>query len=160
MLPKALNRCTKCNKLPNLVTLLRYLLMGPLRKIWWQLTQYLRHLVVKIFSSEWQRMRISLRLHGFKFILFSTLASFLPKVNITNFERGIIFLKIGPIPASFCLFSFFSHHNFNTNWKNHRCCAWDSNPGPQNGRRRRNHRAMASTQGYQILRRSRCHKQI
>ena len=34
----------------------------------------------------------------------------------------------GPIPASFRLFSSFSRYNFNnTNWKKHRCCAWDSN---------------------------------
>ena len=46
------------------------------------------------------------------------------------------FLKNGPIPASFCLFSFFSCYNFNTNWKKHRWCAWDLNPGPQDGRRR------------------------
>ena len=26
-------------------------------------------------------------------------------------------IKNGPIPASFCLFSFFSRYNFNTNWK-------------------------------------------
>ena len=28
------------------------------------------------------------------------------------------FFKNGPIPASFCSFSFFSYYNFNTNWKN------------------------------------------
>ena len=56
-------------------------------------------------------------------------------------------LKNGPILASFCLFSSFSNYNFNnTNWKKHRWCAWDSNPGPQDGRRRRNHGAMAATQ--------------
>ena len=27
--------------------------------------------------------------------------------------------------------------------KKHRWCAWDTNPGPQDGRRRRNHGAMA-----------------
>ena len=33
--------------------------------------------------------------------------------------RVFLFLKNGPIPASFCLFSSFSHYNFkNTNWKN------------------------------------------
>ena len=48
----------------------------------------------------------------------------------------------------FVLFSFFSHYNFNTNWKKHRWCAWDSNPGPQDGRCRRNHRAMAATPLY------------
>ena len=45
----------------------------------------------------------------------------------------------------FVLFSFFSHHNFNTNLKKHRWCAWDSNPGPQDGRHRQNHGAMAAT---------------
>ena len=55
------------------------------------------------------------------------------------------FSKNGPIPASFCLFSFFSCYNFNTNWKKHRLCAWDSNPGPQDGRRRQNHGVMAAT---------------
>ena len=53
------------------------------------------------------------------------------------------FFYYGPLPASFCLFSFFSRYNFN--WKKHRWCAWDSNPGPQDGRRRRNHGAMAAT---------------
>ena len=45
----------------------------------------------------------------------------------------------------FCLFLFFSRHNFNTNWKKHRWCAWDSNPGPQDGRCRQNHGALAAT---------------
>ena len=45
----------------------------------------------------------------------------------------------------FCLFSFFSCYNFNTNWKKHRWCAWDSNQGPLNGRHRQNHGAMAAT---------------
>ena len=30
--------------------------------------------------------------------------------------------------------------------KKHRWSAWDTNPGPQGGRRRQNHRAMAATQ--------------
>ena len=56
-----------------------------------------------------------------------------------------IFLN-GPIPASFLFIFVFSHYNFNTNWKKRRWCAWDSKPGPQDGRRRQNHRAMAATQ--------------
>ena len=53
--------------------------------------------------------------------------------------------KNGPIPAPFCLFLSFSHHNFNnSNSKKHRWCAWDSNPRPQDGRRRRYHGAMAT----------------
>ena len=45
----------------------------------------------------------------------------------------------------FCLFSSFSRYNFNTNWKKCRWCAWDSNPWPQDGRRRWNHGASAAT---------------
>ena len=57
-----------------------------------------------------------------------------------------IFYNYGPIPASFCIFSLFSHYiTIMQIEKKHRCCAWDSNPGPQDGRRRRNHRAMAAT---------------
>ena len=40
-------------------------------------------------------------------------------VNVLAFELGDreieSFFKKGPIPASFCSFSFFSHFNFNTN---------------------------------------------
>ena len=63
-------------------------------------------------------------------------------------------LKYGPIPASFCLFSFFSYsnNNFNNvNWRKRRWCAWDSNPGPQDGRQRRNHGAMAAAPTYLSL---------
>ena len=50
------------------------------------------------------------------------------------------YLKSGPIPASFCLFSLFSQYNFNnTYWKKRRWCGWDLNPGPQDGRRRQNY---------------------
>ena len=59
-------------------------------------------------------------------------------------ECNLLF-KNEPIPASFCLFLSFSRYNFNTNWKKCRWCAWDLNPGPQDGRRRRNHWAMAAT---------------
>ena len=45
------------------------------------------------------------------------------------------FFKNGPIPASFCLFSFFFHYNFNnTNLKKFRWIAWDLNPRPQDRR--------------------------
>ena len=61
-------------------------------------------------------------------------------------------IKNGPIPASFCLFSLFSQYNFNnTNWKKHRWCAWDSNSGPQDGRRRWSHGAMAATHFLPLL---------
>ena len=56
------------------------------------------------------------------------------------------FLINGPIPASFCIFLLFPHYNFNnTNWEKHKWCPWDLNPGPQDGRRRRHHGAMAAT---------------
>ena len=65
--------------------------------------------------------------------------------ELPNFDNYTVFLTNGPIPASFCLFSFFSCYNFNTNWKKCRWCAWDLIPGPQDGRRRWNHAAMAAT---------------
>ena len=50
------------------------------------------------------------------------------------------FKKTGQSRPLFCLFLFFSSYNFNnTNWKKHWWCAWDSNPGPQDSRRRQNH---------------------
>ena len=58
---------------------------------------------------------------------------------------------MGQYRPLFCLFSFFSRYNFNINWKKRRWCAWDSNPGPQDGRRRWNHGAMAATPNFCIL---------
>ena len=42
-----------------------------------------------------------------------------PESNLFNsfISSRKSFFKYGPIPASFCLFLFFSHYNFNTNWK-------------------------------------------
>ena len=65
------------------------------------------------------------------------------------FERSwqLVFLKkMGQSRPLFCLFLFFSRYNFNTNWKKRRWCAWDLNLGPQDGRHRQNHGAMAATQ--------------
>ena len=62
-----------------------------------------------------------------------------------------LFLKMVQSRTLLCLFSFFSCYNFNTNWKKHRWCAWDSNPGLQDGRRRRNHRAMCGHPNRAIL---------
>ena len=44
----------------------------------------------------------------------------------------IFFQKSGSILVSFCLFSSFSHHNSNINWKKQRCCTCEANPGLQN----------------------------
>ena len=74
-------------------------------------------------------------------------AAALPNVPQPNRFKWMFFLKknMDQSRPLFCLFSSFSHHKSITNWKKRRWSAWDSNPGPQNGRRRRNHRAMAAT---------------
>ena len=60
--------------------------------------------------------------------------------------QAISFIKNGPIPASFLfIFVLFSLQFQKYKLKKHRYCAWDSNPGPQDGRRRRSHGAMAAT---------------
>ena len=65
-----------------------------------------------------------------------------------------VFLN-GPIPASFCLFSSFSkRHKSNINWLKRWWCAWDSNPGWQDGRHTRIHWAIAApwmNKCYQIM---------
>ena len=47
-----------------------------------------------------------------------------------------LFFKYGPIPASFVYFRPFRvvKFKFNLIKAKHRCCAWDSNMGPQNKR--------------------------
>ena len=66
--------------------------------------------------------------------------------NFCFFALDVDILKNGPMSASFCLFSLFSHYNFNnTNEKKWRWCAWDLNLGPQDGRRRQHHGAMVAT---------------
>ena len=40
---------------------------------------------------------------------------------------------------------------YNINWKKHSWCAWDLNPGWQDGRRRRIHWAMAAPQKWQLV---------
>ena len=71
-------------------------------------------------------------------------AALLPQTVVSIFQT--FFKKMGQSWPLFVYFSFFSGYNFNnTNWKKCRWCAWDSNPGPQDGRRRRNHGAMVAT---------------
>ena len=55
-------------------------------------------------------------------------------------------LKCGTIPVSLCLFSFFSRNNSNLKWKKCRCCAWDLNLWPQDGRGWQIHWAMTAAQ--------------
>ena len=55
------------------------------------------------------------------------------------------FFKYGPIPASFSFIFVLFTLQFNYKLKKHRWSAWDLNPGPQDGRRRQNHGAMAAT---------------
>ena len=61
--------------------------------------------------------------------------------NSKRFKSGpdlLIFLKkIVPIPVSILfIFVFSTRHTSNINLIKRRWCAWDSNPGQQNGRRR------------------------
>ena len=64
--------------------------------------------------------------------------------------KQVFFKKMGQSRPLFWLFLFFSHYNFNINWKKHRWCAWDSNPGLQDGRHRRNHGAIANKFGHRF----------
>ena len=47
-------------------------------------------------------------------------------------------------PLFLFIFVFSTRYNLNWNWKKHRWCAWDSNPGRQDGRSKRIHWAMAA----------------
>ena len=60
-----------------------------------------------------------------------------------GFEK--VFFKYGPIPASFSFSFFLFTSQINYKLKKRRWSSWDSNQGPQDGRRRRNHGAMAAT---------------
>ena len=48
-----------------------------------------------------------------------------------------MFFKNVQIPASFCFYFDLFSSKFKYKLKKHRCCAWGSNPGPQDVRRRR-----------------------
>ena len=43
------------------------------------------------------------------------------------------------------------HNSITTNWKKYSWCAWESNPGPQDGSCRQNHGAMAATPPIHII---------
>ena len=59
--------------------------------------------------------------------------------------NSFLFLKKnGPIPASFPVFIFVFSTRYNLNWKKRRWCAWESNPGQQDGRHERIHWATAA----------------
>ena len=83
---------------------------------------------------------------------FTLKGTYLPKrLMIVSFgwvrkgERIKIYSFLWVNPGLYWLFPSFSRYKFNnTNWKKRRWCAWDSNPGPQDGRLRRNHGAMAT----------------
>ena len=62
-----------------------------------------------------------------------------------------LLFKNGPIPASFLFIFVLFLLQFQYKLKKRRWCAWDSNPGPQDGRRRRNHGAMAATIHLRLL---------
>ena len=61
-------------------------------------------------------------------------------------EAGsILFLKNGPIRASFLFIFILFLLQFKYKLKKLSYCAWDLNPGLQDGRRRQNHGAMTAT---------------
>ena len=62
-----------------------------------------------------------------------------------TFKASDIFLKIGNSWPRFVYFRLFHIIKINLNWYKHRWCAWDSNPGHQDGKRRRVHWAMAAS---------------
>ena len=67
-----------------------------------------------------------------------------PGLFFVYFRPFLVTISIIQIEKSL---SSFSAYNFNnTNCKKRRWCAWDLNPGRENGRHRRSHRAMASSQ--------------
>ena len=67
------------------------------------------------------------------------------KIKITLFTRSIVFFKYRPVPASFSFIFVLFTPQINYKLKKRSWSAWDSNPGPQDGRRRQNHGAMAAT---------------
>ena len=57
-----------------------------------------------------------------------------------------------PIFVYFCsLFTWQIENKFDYNWYKHRLCAWDSNPGRQDGKCRRIHWAMAAPPRHKCL---------
>ena len=109
-----------------------------INKIWWCLDSNRRSLVLEATAlpTEQEPLPKSYILHQ------------IANLQILTWKW---FIKNGPIPASFCLFSSFPQYNFNnTNWQKPRWCAWDSNPQPYDGRCRQNHRAMAAARTFII----------
>ena len=82
---------------------------------------------------QWNRQRCPLWSSGFEFRADNLCAVFL------------FFFKYGPISASFSFIFILFTSQINYKLKKRRWSAWDSNPGPQDGRCRRNHGAMAAT---------------
>ena len=76
-------------------------------------------------------------------------ASKLTHQKLSRYICFFSFFKYGPIPASFSFIFVLSSFQFHLQFqqyklKKHVWCAWDSNPGEQDGRRRTNHGAMAA----------------
>ena len=80
--------------------------------------------------------------------IFEIIISFLFAGNYL-FRLETIFFKMGqsrPLFLFIIVFSTCYKLNSNLNWWKHRWCAWDPNPGWQDGRRKRIHWAMAAPQ--------------
>ena len=64
------------------------------------------------------------------------------RLQIVNVRGWKYFSKIGGKPAPFCSFSSFCQYNdkystkFDYKWKKRKWCAWNSNPGTKDCRRR------------------------
>ena len=72
------------------------------------------------------------------------------QISKTHFTLHLRFFKKWANHGLF-LFIFDLFLQFQYKLKKRRWCAWDSNPGPQDGRRRRNHGAMAATRSFTFL---------
>ena len=64
--------------------------------------------------------------------------------GVTLLTKSVIFFKKMGQSRPLFLFIFVFSTCYNLNWKKHRWCAWESNPGRQDGRRERIHWATAA----------------
>ena len=74
------------------------------------------------------------KIHCISFLIF-----------MRTFSMHLLFVKIWANHGLFLFIFVLFTSQFNYKLKKHRWSAWDSNPGPQNGKHRQNHGAMAAT---------------
>ena len=79
-------------------------------------------------------------------VFWRMLETFIPFSGLQALQLLCTFcFKLWPIPASFSFIFVLFTSQINYKLKKHRWSAWESNPGPQDGRHRQNHGAMAAT---------------